>query len=156
MLLAIIPTGIGFLCYLIAYIFFHAPGYEQHKTVFFSSHILTDVETLCDRAAVLNKGRLVACGTVNQLSGNIEPAFEILAYGIKESVSSELSESLKYALEITFAPNAVQILVKDERDFVDTIQTIQHYDGHVISISPRRSSLEDFFQTERKETHLEG
>ena len=129
---------------------------EQKKTVFFSSHILTDVETLCDRAAILNRGRLVACGTVNQLSGNIEPAFEIVAYGIKESVASGLSESLKNALKITFAPNLIQILVKDESYFVETIQTIQRFDGHVISISPRRSSLEDFFQTERKETRIEG
>ena len=127
---------------------------DRQKTVFFSSHILSDVETLCDRAAILNKGRLLACGTVTQLSGNREPAFEIIALGISDSQG--FTQSLQDALEISFSPNTVQVVVRDESYFVNTIQTIERFDGHVISISPRRSSLEDFFQIDRKDARLEG
>src|SRR5690606_10117433 len=35
---------------------------SRGKTVFFSTHILSDVESLCDRVAILNKGKLLACG----------------------------------------------------------------------------------------------
>lgn len=48
------------------------------KTVFFSSHILSDVERLCDRVGVLNKGRLLFCGPIDEfknLTGDIERSF---------------------------------------------------------------------------------
>ena len=42
---------------------------EQGVTVFLSSHLLHEVEQVCDRVAVLNKGKIVAQGTVNELLG---------------------------------------------------------------------------------------
>ena len=43
---------------------------EQGTTVFLSSHILTEVEQNCTRAAIIRRGRIVACDTVEALSGN--------------------------------------------------------------------------------------
>lgn len=51
---------------------------ESGKTIFFSSHILSDVERLCDRAGVLNKGKLLFCGPIVDLksqTGDIEQSF---------------------------------------------------------------------------------
>lgn len=48
------------------------------KTVFFSSHILSDVERLCDRVGVLNKGKLLFCGPLDEfknITGDIERSF---------------------------------------------------------------------------------
>jgi ABC-2 type transport system ATP-binding protein len=48
------------------------------KTVFFSSHILSDVERLCDRVGVLNKGKLLFCGPIDEfkgITGDIERSF---------------------------------------------------------------------------------
>lgn len=48
------------------------------KTVFFSSHILSDVERLCDRVGVLNRGKLLFCGPIDEfknLTGDIEHSF---------------------------------------------------------------------------------
>lgn len=48
------------------------------KTIFFSSHILSDVEKLCDRVGVLNKGKLLFCGPIDELkaqTGDIEQSF---------------------------------------------------------------------------------
>jgi len=48
------------------------------QTVFFSSHILSDIEKLCDRVGILNRGRLIYCGSVGALSnetGGLEQAF---------------------------------------------------------------------------------
>jgi len=51
----------------------------EGKTVFFSSHELGEVETVCDRVAILNQGRLLAEGTVSSITrqhqGNLEQAF---------------------------------------------------------------------------------
>jgi len=51
---------------------------KSGKTVFFSSHILSDVERLCDRAGVLNRGKLLFCGPIEELTANtngIEQSF---------------------------------------------------------------------------------
>jgi ABC-2 type transport system ATP-binding protein len=40
---------------------------REGKTVFFSSHILSDIEKLCDRVGILNRGRLLYCGAVDDL-----------------------------------------------------------------------------------------
>lgn len=45
---------------------------REGKTVFFSSHILSDVEKLCDRVGILNRGRLLYCGTVEDLLAETE------------------------------------------------------------------------------------
>lgn len=51
---------------------------QAGKTIFFSSHILSDVERLCDRVGVLNKGKLLFCGPIDELkaqTGDIEQSF---------------------------------------------------------------------------------
>jgi ABC-2 type transport system ATP-binding protein len=51
---------------------------ERGKTVFFSSHILNDVETLCDRIAILDKGKRLFYGNIEEFcqgSGSMEDAF---------------------------------------------------------------------------------
>ena len=51
---------------------------DKGKTVFFSSHILSDIERLCDGIGILNKGRLLYCGNVTELMktySNLEDSF---------------------------------------------------------------------------------
>src|SRR5215510_3891594 len=66
----------------------------QQKTVFFSSHILSDVETLCDRAAILNRGKLQACGSVEELTGSHDATVEVVATGVEASRLSTFSLTL--------------------------------------------------------------
>jgi ABC-2 type transport system ATP-binding protein len=61
------------------------------KTVFFSSHILSDVERLCDRIGILNKGELLFSGTVAEIAqdgASLEDAFVHLIEG-HEGVTSK-------------------------------------------------------------------
>ena len=39
----------------------------QGKTIVFSTHIMREVEKLCDRVAIMSRGKIVACGTLNDL-----------------------------------------------------------------------------------------
>jgi ABC-2 type transport system ATP-binding protein len=62
---------------------------QAHKTVFISSHILPVVEELCDRIGIINKGRLIAVGTVDEIikqgrANNLEEAFITLTGGTQE------------------------------------------------------------------------
>src|SRR6476661_7780347 len=54
---------------------------DEGKTIFFSTHILSDAETLCDRVAVLNHGELKGVGVVRELLSGSEGSVEILWHG---------------------------------------------------------------------------
>lgn len=59
---------------------------REGKTIFFNSHILSDVEALCDRVGILHAGKLVACGSVRELTesgGNLEDVFIQAVGGVK-------------------------------------------------------------------------
>ena len=56
-------------------------GIKEHgKTIFISSHILSDIEQLCDRIAILNEGRLVKSGTIEELIGDSDISLEDFFY----------------------------------------------------------------------------
>lgn len=55
---------------------------EHGKTIFISSHILSDIEQLCDRIAILNEGKLVRSGTIAELIGDSKTTLEDFFYQI--------------------------------------------------------------------------
>jgi ABC-2 type transport system ATP-binding protein len=125
---------------------------SQGKTVFFSSHILSDVEALCDRAAILMRGKLFRCGSVQELSGNQERSIEIVAIGVDREALDALLQAERFpALSLTSAPAGVQMVVRHEKDVDQALQLIRRSGGKLVSVNPRRTSLEDaFFAAEQR------
>ncbi len=117
----------------------------QAKTVFFSSHILSDVEALCDRAAILTRGRLVRCGTVHELTDIEDSAVEVVALGIDPSALGRFSQLVSSLQSATLTPNGVHLVLGDEREVDDTLALIRDCGGKLVSVNPRRASLEDIF-----------
>jgi ABC-2 type transport system ATP-binding protein len=117
----------------------------QGKTVFFSSHILSDVEALCDRAAILSRGKLLRCGTVQELTGTEDSALEVVAVGIDPSALARISKAVPSLQSATTTPNGVHLVLGDEREVDDALSLIRECGGRLVSISPRRASLEDIF-----------
>ena len=56
---------------------------DEGKTVFFSTHILSDAEALCDRVAILHKGELRGVGAVDELTARTQNKIEILFHGLQ-------------------------------------------------------------------------
>src|SRR2546428_6576519 len=54
---------------------------HEGKTVFFSSHILSDAEALCDRVAIINKGELRGVGAVAELTSSVQGKIEVIWRG---------------------------------------------------------------------------
>jgi ABC-2 type transport system ATP-binding protein len=124
----------------------------QGKTVFFSSHILSDVEVLCDRAAILSRGKLVRFGTVRELTGIEDSAVEVVALGIDPSALSRFPQIVPSLQSAAETPNGVHLVLGDESDIDDTLALIRECGGKLVSVNPRRASLEDIFAGTEKVT----
>jgi ABC-2 type transport system ATP-binding protein len=112
-------------------------------TVFFSSHILSDAETLCSRVAILAQGRLAAAGRLS----------EILAFELKgwEMIVSDVPDTLRPELERRarrVVPLAHGRFTLDMAPDVEPVRLMHELDAKgvkVVSLNPVRETLEDYF-----------
>ncbi|CAN5745585.1 N/A [soil metagenome] len=115
-------------------------------TVFMSTHILSDVETLCDNVAILRAGRLAATGNLTELlsaSGDLR-SFEVIA----GKVSAEALVAAVAAISgasIKAKPNGTAIEVLSEADIDAAVKAIRDAGGTLVSVLPVKQSLEDLF-----------
>src|SRR4030095_13040567 len=112
------------------------------RTVFFSTHILSDTELICDRVGILSKGELKAVGRVSDLLGpqilhwevafsGVDPA---ALPGIASVVSRERGETL--------------VTASDEQAMRALVGAILAGGGRLQSVTPQRERLEDIFLRE--------
>ena len=111
----------------------------EGKTIFFSTHILSDAESLCDRVAVLNNGELRGIGVVadlaREVSGNVELIWQgAAALGAVVALGGECH---------TTSDTIRAILPQNSLDSaLDALRTAH---AHLISVTPVRATLEDYF-----------
>ena len=119
---------------------------DQGKTVFFSTHILPDVEMICDRVGILVKGSLCAVGAVQELVGaGAVTSIEIVVQGLAESGGQEAER-----LGGTVVKRGDQVLIKlEDTTKVDhMLDMIRRQAGRPVSLVPHKRSLEDLFLKE--------
>ncbi len=118
-------------------------------TVFMSTHILSDIEALCDNVAILRGGKLAATGKLDDLltqSGEAQE-FEIVVRNVSvENLRHEI-ENVSGAI-LTAKPNGANIHVLDESDVETILQITKRAGGKLISVQPVRQSLEELFVRE--------
>ena len=119
---------------------------QTGKTVFMCSHILSDIEVLCDRVAILKKGKLAHLGLLNDLrqqSGDTS-LVEIVVTGTNvQSLLAQLPDSEKFA--VTETAGGLNVQVSEERDVDAVIAALRKVDGKLVSVQPVRQSLEELF-----------
>ncbi|HEX8176833.1 MAG TPA: ABC transporter ATP-binding protein [Pyrinomonadaceae bacterium] len=118
-------------------------------TVFLCSHILSDIEVLCDRVAILKRGRLVEQGRLEELRSKAgdDHRIEITVAGAgAQAIEQHLAE-LSGASVMTTASGA-RIEVADELDVDRAIQALRLAGGRLVSVQPVRQSLEELFMRE--------
>lgn len=113
------------------------------KTVFFSTHILSDAEALCDRVAILSRGKLVGVGQVSELLKQ-RAGFEVVLE------CSKVTPELRFALE-TIAINPVIVsgsqirLEIAEQSVPKLLSLCDHELLRLVSLNPIHVSLEDYY-----------
>jgi len=123
---------------------------QEGKTVFMCSHILSDIEVLCDRVAILKSGRLAQVGYLDDLrrqsDGNNQ--VEVVVSGTDESnLRPFLPEG--NAFRISSTPAGLRIEVAEERDVDQVITALRKVGGKLVTVQPLQQSLEDLFMDQR-------
>ena len=119
---------------------------QDGKTVFMCSHILSDIEVLCDRVAILKGGRLAQVGYLDDLRQQVagRNQVEVVLSGIDEStLRPHLPVGNDFLL--TSTPAGLRIEIKDEREVDAVIAALRKAGGKLVSVQPLKQSLEELF-----------
>ena len=116
---------------------------EQGKTIFLNSHILSEVELVCDRVGILDKGRLIKIGSVKELTHKGED------YVIEvESCSPEMEQEVRnLVLSCERKEDQLRVSVKDPKEINGVIDALRARGADIRAVVPQKTSLEDLFVT---------
>lgn len=116
---------------------------DEGKTVFMCSHILSDIEVLCDRVAILKRGKLAQVGYLDELRRTSEGPnrMEVLATGTDaETLKQHLPET-----EIAATPRGLRIEIGSEDEIDRVLAALRKVGGKLVSVQPVKQSLEELF-----------
>jgi ABC-2 type transport system ATP-binding protein len=112
---------------------------QQGRTIFFSTHILSDAEMLCDRVSVLVGGKLQGVGTPGETVSFAVHGMEIFvelrdASGLPQALAAKMVQvGGRYRLEVP------------EADLYPALEQLRKAEARILSVSPIRPTLEDYF-----------
>lgn len=116
---------------------------DEGKTVFMCSHILSDIEVLCDRVAILKQGKLAQAGYLDELRRKTEDPdrMEVMATGTDvETLRQHLSDA-----EIDPTPRGLRIEIASEAEIEKVMTALRKAGGKIVSVQPVKQSLEELF-----------
>ncbi len=115
---------------------------ERGKTVFLSSHILAEVETVCDRVAILHQGRLAAVGRIGDLLAESRE-MELTVHGVDGALAKRL-EAIP-GTTIRHGTDATMVVLPEQRLVYQAIDIVRELGGQIVSLGAKRERLEDLF-----------
>ncbi|MBM4133198.1 MAG: ABC transporter ATP-binding protein [Nitrospira sp.] len=116
---------------------------DQGKTVFFSTHIIPDVEMICDRVAIVVKGKLLAEGRVDELvnPGHAQ-SVEVVCEGIK---AGEVAAIAAVATRVLQRGEHSLVVLPGPEQVEPVLSAIRTQGGKLVSVAPQKGSLEELF-----------
>jgi len=112
---------------------------REGKAVLFTSHILQDIEMICDRVAIIVGGRILSQGRLTDLVSEKVLFTEVTVSGVEVDELAALGESL------TAQADRVLLKVLEEDKVHDILALVQKKNGRIHSLIPRTQTLEDLF-----------
>lgn len=114
---------------------------ERGKTVLFSSHVLSDVEEVCDRVAIISGGKLQEVAQVHELSERGASRVEVTIRGLDDDAIAVVHDSppiLRQGADVTWS-------VEDSERADALVRAGHREGGSVVALRPRRETLEQLF-----------
>ena len=115
---------------------------DEGKTLFFSSHILTDAAVLCSRVAVLAEGKLVACGSIADLELKVR-GWELVVADVSPEKLSALALSVGEVTRVDEGRYVINLPVHRRPEPIVT--ELAEQGARIVSLNPNHETLEEFF-----------
>src|SRR5437588_6506741 len=115
---------------------------DEGRTVLFSTHILSDVEAICDRVAILIDGRLTDCGALADLVAPEARAVELVVEGLPPDLAERLSRDGARVLQ---RDRSTVLTFDDQAKARSALQAVVASGAPVTSFTPHRRTLEELF-----------
>jgi len=114
---------------------------DAGKTLLFTSHVLSDVEVLCDRVVILRRGKVRAEGAVKELV-----RAEVERYELELAEASEtLAEQLAELGELVRHPARLHVVLHERGEVDRALKLAADAEAHVVALRPQQRSLEALF-----------
>src|SRR5947208_9060978 len=112
---------------------------QEGKTVFFSTHILSDAEALCDRVAIIHKGELRGVGAVEDLTSTVQGKVEVVWQG------TQIPASMKaLGAECHVTGDTVRAVIADTQQDA-AIDALRRDVLRLVTVTPLLTSLQAYF-----------
>jgi ABC-2 type transport system ATP-binding protein len=123
---------------------------DKARTLLLTTHYMVEAEELCDRVAIINKGRVLACDTPANLKRNLQrdAIFEIETSplnGLNNALLANQPEVRKAAWNETEGGAKLELILKDESALATVINLITQKNIKILRLSKREPTLEDVF-----------
>jgi len=114
---------------------------EEGKTIFLNSHLLSEVEMICDQVAILDKGRLIRTGTIEELTSKTKT----YRFQISKANSDIIKGLSQFSLKVEYENNSLQITCSNQKKLNSIIDYLRQNNVDIKSLIPHRQSLEESF-----------
>jgi ABC-2 type transport system ATP-binding protein len=115
------------------------------RTVFFSSHVLSDVEMICDRVCILRKGEVVVAGAIRDLLKQDVRRFEVAIDGLSDEVTKSIQTGGEGPAPARRVGAMTHLDIEGEDALGIALKKILDAGGRIESVTPKRETLEDIF-----------
>ena len=115
---------------------------RQGKTILFCSHILSDVEDICDRVALIHRGEIVEIGYLHELIDGKILHYELFARKWPDELTATLGDAVEELFEIG---ELRRVVLRGDIDLEKTLAVIGQAGARIESLQPQKERLEDIF-----------
>lgn len=119
---------------------------DAGKTIFFSSHVLGDVEQICDRVGILVNGKLTTQGRIDELLTQHVRQVEVILAGLSEADAKAIANGADHK---RVSEAGRHFVVEDPQKADALVRAAQGRGAQLVEFTPIRESLEDYFMREQ-------
>jgi ABC-2 type transport system ATP-binding protein len=117
------------------------------QTVILATHNLTEAQRLCDRVAIMNKGKILALGSLNELSRKLWPVTWVdIKFHVKPSEDvAEKVKAYRDVIQVSVKDEAMSVQVEKNDVIPDIVRRLIEQGESILKVNPRDYTLEDIY-----------